>query len=312
MDISVIVPIFNEAGNLPILADKLKKVLSASGMSHECIFVDDGSLDDSYPVLKNIKKNMDFVKVIKLKKNFGQTTAMMAGFDLAKGDIIVTIDADLQNDPEDIPVLISKLNEGFDVVSGWRDKRKDPFFTRKVPSFVANKIISFFTGVPLHDFGCTLKAYKKGVVKNMRLYGEMHRFIPAIVSYSGISIAEIRVRHHGRRYGVSKYGISRILKVLLDLITVKFFLSFSATPMRLFGSVGLISMFLGFIFLAITAFMKFSKGVDVTGNPLFYMTTLMGIIGAQCILMGILGEMNIRIYRQILDNPTYIVEKTLQ
>jgi len=308
MDISVVIPIYNESGNLSELVKGLNGVLRALGRSFECIFIDDGSVDDSYAVLKGLKKDMPEMKIVKLRRNFGQTQAMSAGFDHAEGDIVITMDADLQNDPGDIPAMIAKIEEGFDIVSGWRDKRKDPFFSRKLPSLLANKLISFLTGVRLHDYGCTLKAYKKHVVKNMKLYGEMHRFIPAIASMSGTKLTELRVRHHNRRYGVSKYGISRTLKVLLDLITVKFFLTYARNPMRLFGVVGLLSMFLGVVFIFVTVIMKYMKVLYVTGNPLFYMSILLEMIGAQCVLMGILGEMNVRIYYELLNKHTYSVD----
>lgn len=308
-DISIVIPVYNEAGNLKVLFEKIKQVMDKFGRSYECIFIDDGSEDDSFSVLDKIKKSEKNLKVIKFKRNFGQTQAMMAGFDKAEGGIIITMDADLQNDPLDIPELVKKLETGYDIVSGWRDKRKDPFFTRKLPSFIANGLISFLTGIKLHDFGCTLKAYKKNVVKNLKLYGDMHRFIPAIASRSGIKIAEIKVRHHNREYGVSKYGISRTLKVLLDLIVVKFFLSYAQTPMRLFGFVGVLSMCAGFLAFAITLIMKPISGINITGNPLFFMAVLLEIIGMQCILMGILGEMNVRLYHEILDKQTYLVEE---
>ncbi|MDD5439678.1 MAG: glycosyltransferase family 2 protein [Candidatus Omnitrophica bacterium] len=309
MDISIVIPVYNEAGNLPLLVKGITRNLGSLGRSYEIIFVDDGSQDDSCAVLKELKKSNAPMKIIKLRRNFGQTQAIVAGFDNAEGDIIVTMDADLQNDPDDIPALIAKLGEGYDIVSGWRDKRKDPFFSRKLPSFCANKLISFLTGVKLHDYGCTLKAYRKDVIRNMRLYGEMHRFIPAIASFSGIKLAEMRVRHHNRGYGVSKYGISRTLMVLLDLITVKFFLSYSKNPMRLFGLVGLVSIFLGCAFFAVAIVMKCMKVLYITGNPLFYMSILLEMVGAQCILMGILGEMNVRIYYELLNKQTYSVEE---
>lgn len=308
-DISIVIPVFNEAGNLPELTDGIDKVVGGLGKSYECIFVDDGSTDDSYRVLKEIKKKKHCLKIIKLKRNFGQTQAMAAGFNHADGKIIITMDADLQNDPLDIPLLIDKLNEGYDVVSGWRDKRKDPFWSRKLPSFIANRIISFLTRIKLHDFGCTLKAYKREVIKSIRLYGEMHRFIPAIASHTGIRIAEIRVRHHNRQYGESKYGISRTLKVLLDLITVKFFISYAENPMRLFGLIGLASMVGGFLCFIVSVMMKFTQHINITGNPVFYITILLEMIGAQCILMGILGEMNVRIYHELLGKHTYTIEE---
>ncbi len=308
-EISVIIPVYNEAQSLPILADKLKRVLDGLGKSSECIFIDDGSTDNSYDVLRDLKGRMDFIKIIKLRKNFGQTAAIAAGFDYAEGNIVIPMDADLQNDPEDIPLVISKLEEGYDIVSGWRSKRDDPLFTKKIPSWTANRIISTLTGVKLHDFGCTLKAYKKEVVRDIRLYGEMHRFIPAIASFSGASIAEIPVRHHGRKYGRSKYGITRTLKVLLDLITVKFFLSYSTSPMQIFGFIGFVTMFAGGCSLIATIVMKWLRGIDMTGNPLLYLTVLFMVIGVQFILMGTLGEIMIRVYHEGQSKQIYHIEK---
>jgi len=310
-DISIVVPVYNEAGNLPALAEKIKAAMDPVTKYYECILVDDGSVDGSFNVMKDLKKRYGFIKIVKLKRNFGQTQAMAAGFDLSEGKLIITMDADLQNDPEDIPKLIDKLNEGYDIVSGWRDKRKDPFLTRKLPSMIANGLISRLTGLKLHDFGCTLKVYKGEILKNIRLYGDMHRFIPAVASYSGIKIAEIRVNHHHRSYGVSKYGISRVLKVLLDLITVKYFLSFAENPMRLFGSMGFAGFLAGFASFFISIYMKLSGDVDITGNPIFYLTILFWLIGGQCILMGILGEMNVRIYHEMLGKQNYTIEEIL-
>jgi len=309
--ISIIIPVYNEEANIPILINDVENIRGQLKKPSELIFIDDGSTDRSLDKLREAKSRGEWIKIIRFKKHFGQTQAITAGFDYAEGDIVITMDADLQNDPSDIPALIAKLEEGYDIVSGWREKRKDLFFSRTLPSLIANRIISFLTGVRLHDYGCTLKAYKKEVVKSIRLYGEMHRFIPAIASGSGISIAEVRVKHHPRKHGISKYGISRTVSVLLDLVTVKFFLSFSNNPMRLFGSVGLIGMLTGFLFFIVTIIMKCYKGTDMTGNPLFYMTVILAIVGVQCILMGILGEMNIRTYHEVLNRRTYAVEEII-
>jgi len=308
MDISVVVPVYNESENINKLVEKLNSVLSKTGKEYECLFVDDGSRDDSYEVLKELKKKNNFIEIVKLKKNFGQTAAMAAGFDHAKGEKVITIDADLQNDPEDIPMLLDELDKGFDIVSGWRDKRQDPLFSKKIPSFIANKIISWLTGVKLHDFGCTLKVYRKSILKNVKLYGEMHRFIPAIASYSGARIAEVKVKHHPRMYGYSKYGIARTLKVLLDLITVKFFLSYSTSPMQIFGLLGFLLMIAGCVAASITVAMKCLSGTDMTGNPFLYLSILFVIAGIQFIFMGILGEIMVRIYHESQNKQVYTVE----
>jgi len=310
-EISIVIPVYNEEKNIPVLIEAVRAAMDKYGKSYACIFIDDGSSDKTFEVIKGLKKAYPFLKGIKLKMNFGQTHAIVAGFDIAEGDVIITMDGDLQNDPDDIPRLLAKLDEGYDIVSGWRDKRKDPFLMRKLPSSMANWIISQMTGIKLHDFGCTLKAYKKGVVKNIKLYGEMHRFIPAIASYMGTRVAEIRVKHHNRRYGVSKYGISRITKVLLDLIAVKLFLSYSRNPMRLFGAVALGCFFLGFLCAISTTIAKLTGQLPVTGNPVFFLMILMGIIGVQCILMGMLGEMNVRIYHEFSNRPIYVIDEAI-
>ncbi len=237
--ISIVVPIYNEEGNIPLLYQAVKGVMDSIGRNYEVIFIDDGSIDKSFSILENIKAGDDKVIVIGFRKNFGQTAAMAAGFDYAEGDIIITMDADLQNDPNDIPKLIDAIKD-VDIVSGWRKDRKDKLITRRLPSMLANWLISKVTGVYLHDYGCTLKAYRKEVVKSIKLYGEMHRFIPAVASWLGVSIKEVVVAHHPRRFGKSKYGISRTLRVILDLITVKFLQSFSTRPIHAFGPAGLI------------------------------------------------------------------------
>jgi len=241
-DISIVIPVFNEKENIYPLYTKLKQVLESLKKSYEIIFIDDGSTDGSQDFLRQISQKDKLVEVVIFRKNFGQTAAISAGFDYARGDIIVTLDADLQNDPEDILRLLEKIEEGFDVVSGWRVKRKDPFLTRKLPSYVSNWLTSSLTGVRLHDYGCTLKAYKREITRDIKLYGEMHRFIPALASWVGASIGEVKVNHHPRKYGKSKYGFSRIFRGFLDLLTVKFLLSFATRPIQIFGKFGLISI----------------------------------------------------------------------
>ena len=244
MTISVVIPLYNEEENVRELHDRLKAVLDTIGADYEVLFIDDGSTDSTLALLQNIQAQDNRTVVLSLRRNFGQTAAFAAGFDYSRGDIIVTMDGDLQNDPNDIPKLIEMMKDN-DLVSGWRKKRKDPFLSRRLPSIMANWLISTVTGVNLHDYGCSLKAYKRDVIKNLKLYGEMHRFIPAVASWYGVRIAEVETEHHPRLRGKSKYGISRTVKVVLDLITVKFLQSFSTKPLQFFGPIGLLSGALG-------------------------------------------------------------------
>ena len=287
-EISVVVPLLNEQDNIGPLYQQITEVMSGI-FGYEIIFIDDGSSDNSPAILAGLQKNDTRVRIICFRKNFGQTAALSAGFAHARGTIIVAIDADLQNDPADIPGLIAKLHEGYDVVSGWRKKRHDNALTRLLPSRIANWLISGITGVKLHDYGCTLKAYRREILAETKLYGEMHRFIPALASWSGATIAEMVVNHRPRTAGLAKYGLSRTWKVILDLITVKFLLSFSTKPIQLFGGWGLIAFLLsGFSGLAVIL-MKVIKKTDMTGNPLLYLTILLLVIGAQFIFMGLIA-----------------------
>ncbi|GAH96900.1 unnamed protein product, partial [marine sediment metagenome] len=247
LDLSVVIPIYNEAKNVENLYEKLEEVLSKLDKSYEVLLVDDGSTDGTTDKLAKIHKRNPKYKIIQFRRNYGQTAAISAGFDYSIGDVIVTIDADLQNDPKDIPKILKKMEDGYDVVSGWRKERKDPFLTRIVPSKIANWLVSILAGIHLHDYGCTLKAYSKDVAKNVQLYGEMHRYIPALASWIGINVTEVPVSHHERKFGKSKYGISRTPRVILDLITLKFLLSYSTRPIQIFGSLGIITGFLGFL-----------------------------------------------------------------
>jgi len=310
-DLSVVIPSFNEGENIKLLYPQLKSVLEGLKKNYEIIFVDDGSTDETYDFLRKICKDDKNVKALVFRRNFGQSAAISAGFDYAKGDIIVTLDADLQNDPEDIPRLLEKINQGFDVVSGWRVKRKDPFLRRRLPSYISNWLISLFTGVKLHDHGCTLKAYKKEVAKEIKLYGEMHRFIPALASWMGTSICEVKVRHLPRRYGKSKYSVSRIGRGFLDLLTVKFLLSFSTRPIQIFGRFGLISILLGFICGIVLIVMKVVSRVDMTGNPFLYLSILFFLVGTQFISIGLLGEIISRIYHESQNKPVYFIKEVL-
>ena len=310
-DISVIIPVFNEEENIESLYAELKESLNSLKKDYEIIFVDDGSTDKTPALLHKICREDRKVKTVVFRRNFGQTAAISAGFDYADGKIIVTLDADLQNDPKDIPQLISKIEEGFDVVSGWRAERKDPFFSRRLPSRISNWLISLFTGVKLHDYGCTLKAYRREIAKDIKLYGEMHRFLPALASWVGASISEVKVSHHPRKYGKSRYGFSRINRGFLDLLTVKFLLSFATRPIQIFGKFGLISIFLGFICGIILVVMKVVSGVDMTGNPFLYLSILFLLIGGQFISMGLLGEIISRTYHESQNKSIYFVKEIL-
>jgi glycosyltransferase involved in cell wall biosynthesis len=310
MTVSIVVPLYNEEDNVEILNERLKGVLDSNGIDYEIIYVDDGSNDRTLPLLEEIQKNNRNVMVLSLRRNFGQTAAFAAGFDFARGDIVVTMDGDLQNDPKDIPRLLEAIKE-YDLVSGWRKKRKDPFLSRRVPSMMANWLISRVTGVRLHDYGCSLKAYRRDVVKNLRLYGEMHRFIPAVASWYGVRIAEIETTHHPRLRGTSKYGISRTLKVLLDLITVKFLQSFSTKPMQFFGPMGVAFGFSGFGISLFLSFEKLLKGVSIGGRPLLLLGVLLIIVGVQFVGMGLLGEMLVRVYHESQKKPIYAIKRIL-
>jgi glycosyltransferase involved in cell wall biosynthesis len=310
-EISVVVPVLNEQDNIGPLYQQMSAVLSGK-YEYEIIFVDDGSSDQSLEVLTSFQKQDARVRIISFRKNFGQTAALAAGFAHARGKIIVAIDADLQNDPADIPRMVSKLDEGFDVVSGWRKKRHDNVITRLLPSRIANWLISKITGVELHDYGCTLKAYRREVLAETKLYGEMHRFIPALASWSGARIAEIVVNHRPRTAGTTKYGLTRTWKVILDLMTVKFLLSFSTKPIQLFGGWGLISFFLGALSGLAVILMKVIKKTDMTGNPLLYLTILFVMISVQFILMGLMAELLVRTYHESQNRPTYVIREILE
>ena len=310
-EISVVVPLLNEQDNIGPLYQQITEVMSGI-FGYEIIFIDDGSSDNSMEVLAGLQKNDTRVRIICFRKNFGQTAALSAGFAHARGTIIVAIDADLQNDPADIPGLIAKLHEGYDVVSGWRKKRHDNALTRLLPSRIANWLISGITGVKLHDYGCTLKAYRREILAETKLYGEMHRFIPALASWSGATIAEMVVNHRPRTAGVAKYGLARTWKVILDLITVKFLLSFSTKPIQLFGGWGLIAFLLSGLSGLAVILMKVIKKTDMTGNPLLYLTILLLVIGAKFIFMGLIAELLVRTYHESQNRPTYVIREILE
>ena len=309
MKISVVIPAYNEEENINYLYDELSEVLAALQQPYEIIFVDDGSSDNTLAVLRSIQQKDAEVGVIRFRRNFGQTAAISAGFDFASGDVIVTMDGDLQNDPHDIPRFIEKIEEGYDVVTGWRYDRKDAFINRRLPSIIANKIISWTTGVALHDYGCTLKAFRREVIKNIRLYGEMHRFIPAIASGMGISFTEIKVNHRPRQYGTSKYGISRTLRVVLDLITVKFLLSYATRPIQIFGLLGFISGSVGFMLALIMTIQRQFFGMPLSDRPLLLLAILLIFIGIQFISIGLIAELQARTYHETQQKPVYYIKE---
>jgi glycosyltransferase involved in cell wall biosynthesis len=307
--LSVIVPVYNERANLKPLAAAVGTHLA--GTSYELIFVDDGSTDGSVEIVQEIIADDGRVKLLELAKNYGQTQALAQGVRCSTGEIIVFIDGDLQNDPADIPRLVAKINEGYDLVNGWRVKRKDTFLTRRLPSLLANRLISSITGVRLHDYGCTLKAFRHEVVKSVSIYGEMHRFIPAIASGMGVEVAEIPVNHHPRTTGKSKYGLFRTVKVLLDLMTVKFLLSYSTRPIHVFGLMGLVSGGLGVALAAWLSYQRLFLHVPLANRPLLFLAILLILVGVQLVTMGLLAELQTRIYHEAQQRPTYTVRETL-
>jgi len=309
MDLSIVVPIYNEEENIAPLYEQLTAVLEPLDRSYEIICVDDGSTDRSFELLAELAKRDPRVKVIRFRRNFGQTAGFSAGFDYAQGDIVITIDADLQNDPASIPLLLDKVEEGYDLVSGWRTNRQDPFLTRRLPSMIANWLITKTTGVKVHDRGCSLRAHKREVVKQMRLYGELHRFIPDMASWIGVNMTEVPVSHRPRRFGKSKYGLSRTFRVMLDLITVRFLLSYSTRPIHIFGSMGLIACFLGIgLGIYLTA-LKLATGQDIGGRPLLMLSVLLVLVGVQMVAMGLLGELIVRTYHESQGKPIYTVRQ---
>jgi len=310
-DISIVIPVYNEGENISLLHEKLASVLGSLKQDHEILFVDDGSVDDTLSQLKKITQKDSKVKVLALSRNFGQTAALCAGIDYCKGKIIIPMDGDLQNEPEDIVPLLAKLQEGYDVVSGWRKDRKDPFFSRRLPSVIANKIISVLGGVQLHDYGCTMKAYKKDILKNIRLYGEMHRFIPIYANWIGARVSEIPVHHHARKFGTSKYGMSRILKVILDLMVVKFLLSYSQKPIYVFGGLGVLMIVGAFLSGVWALYLKFFEGTSFILTPLPLLCVLLTVLGTLSILMGFLAEILTRTYYESQGKLTYQIKEVI-
>ena len=306
MRISIVIPVYNEERNLEPLYEKL---CLRSDFSWEAILVDDGSTDGTLNILKKIAAKDPRIKIVSFNKNYGQTSALSAGFDLASEDIIVCLDGDLQNDPADIPLLLEKISQGYDVVSGWRKKRKDNFLVRRLPSMVANSLISIITGVVLKDYGCTFKAYKRECLKNVKLYGEMHRFIPAYAAWHGAKIAEIEVSHLPRKFEKTKYGLGRTFKVIWDLITVKFLISYSTKPMHFFGKTAFWSFFLSFSSLVLAIYYKLSGLKSFIETPLPLFSALFFMVGIQLLLMGLCAELMIRNYYEILGKPTYNIKE---
>jgi len=310
--VSVIIPVYNEAESLPMLQNALHQALDDLDFPWEVIYIDDGSADQSLPILVEIaREDPNHVCVVQLRRNFGQTAAIAAGIDYAQGDILVLMDADMQNDPADIPMMLEKIQQGYDVVSGWRINRQDPFMTRKLPSQIANGLISRVTGVHLHDYGCTLKAYRREVITGFRLYGEMHRFIPAFAGWVGANIIEVPVNHHPRRFGKTKYGLERTLKVILDLFTVKFLSSYANKPIYLFGGTGIVLFSLSILALLIIIIRKLWIGESLVRSPLLQMSTMLFILGFQSILLGLIAELLVRTYHESQDKPTYTVRKVV-
>ncbi len=311
IQLSVIIPVFNEEGNIEPLYREIRGALDGLGVEYEILAIDDGSTDDSFTLLKRVHEEDPRVRVIRFRRNFGQTAAFAAGFDAAQGEIVVTLDADLQNDPADIPPLLAKMEEGYDVVSGWRVERHDPFLTRRLPSMVANRLISELTGVRLHDYGCSLKAYRREVVKNIRLYGELHRFIPALASWMGVQVTEIPVNHRPRGFGRTKYGLSRSIRVLLDLLTVRFLLSYSTRPIQIFGLLGFLSFLIGGALLAYLGFVRVVLQQPIADRPLVLLAILLTMVGVQLVTMGLLGELVVRTYHESQGKPIYAVREVL-
>ncbi len=312
MYLSLIIPIYNEAENVRPLCDRIREALAPTGWEYEVVLIDDGSTDGSDQMLAALHHEDARLKVIRFRRNFGQTAALAAGLAYAKGDIIISLDGDLQNDPMDVPLLVAKLNEGYDLVNGWRTNRHDPFLSRRLPSYIANAIISLATGVKLHDYGCTLKAFRSEVAKRLKLYGEMHRFIPALVSDLGGKIAEMPVAHHPRRRGRSKYGLTRTLWVILDLLTVKFLSDYATRPSHLFGLLGVIAALLGGAITLLLGLQKILFDVRLANRPLLLLGILLIVLGVQFISMGLIGEMLARTYHESQEKPIYVIRDVLE
>lgn len=308
-EVSVVVPIYNEVESIPHLLETIATTLQESQITYEILCVDDGSADGSAELLKQQAQQRKDLRAVLLRRNYGQTAAMAAGFDHAQGHIIITLDGDLQNDPADIPNLLAKLDEGYDLVSGWRKQRQDAALTRLLPSKIANLLIGKVTGVKLHDYGCSLKAYRKELVSDMKLYGELHRFLPALAFIEGARITELPVRHHARRFGHSKYGLGRTFRVLMDLMTIFFMKKFLTRPMHVFGLFGLIAMGLGIALAIFLAFLKFGLGQSIGDRPLLILTVVLFLTGVQLFSFGLLAELGMRTYHESQGRPVYRVRE---
>ena len=311
LELSVVVPIYNEQDSLPQLVDQILNALTITGKSFEIVLVNDGSRDKSADVLTELSSHNTELVCVMLRKNYGQTAAMAAGFDVAQGQIIVSLDGDLQNDPADIPILIDKLNEGYDLVSGWRFQRQDAAIRRKLPSRIANRLIGLVTGVRLHDYGCSLKAYRREVLADMKLYGELHRFLPVLANIEGAKITEVKVNHHSRKFGQSKYGIDRTFRVLMDLLTVWFMNRFLTRPMYVFGFGGILAIVCSFITSFYLLTIKL-LGEDIGNRPLLILALLLAVTGVQLFGFGLLGELQIRTYHESQNRPIYRIRDTFR
>jgi len=307
--ISIVIPIYNEEANIAKLAESILKALS--GIEYEVLFINDGSTDNSEKEIQAISKSNAHIKLINLRRNYGQTAAMQAGFDHSKGNIVIPMDGDLQNDPKDIPMLIEKINEGYDVVSGWRKIRSDKKFTRIIPSKIANMLISKISGIHLHDYGCTLKAYRKDILTDIKLYGEMHRFIPIYASWEGAKVTEVAVHHHPRTAGKTKYGLSRIPRVILDLLVIRFFDKSLDRPIHLFGQFGLLMFLIAFLLFLLAIFLKIFMNISFILTPLPLLVVFFSMSGLLCIFIGLVAEIQSRIYFEARDRPLYLVRKNL-
>jgi glycosyltransferase involved in cell wall biosynthesis len=312
IELSVVIPVRNEAPSLPTLHDELSRTLMACGRPYEIIVIDDGSTDESFQILRRLQAQDPHLRVIRFRRNFGQTAAFAAGFDHARGRIIITSDGDLQNDPADIPGIVDALEDGHDIVCGWRKDRKDAFLSRRLPSMMANWLISVSTGVHLHDYGCSLKAFRAEVVKPMKLYGEMHRFLPAIASEQGVSIAERVVNHRPRQHGASKYGISRTIRVILDLLTVKFLLSYSTRPLQIFGLIGFAMLIPGLLVTGWLGYVRLMGEQSIANRPLLLFGMALTFGGMQFITLGLLAELQARTYHESQNKPTYLIREVLE
>ncbi len=303
--ISIVIPLYNEVESLPELYDQIKEVVKTNRYNYEIIFVDDGSTDGSLDVLKKIRQNDKNVKIISFRRNYGKSAALAIGFEYAKGDVVITMDADLQDDPHEIPNLLKKLNEGFDLVSGWKKKRYDPL-TKTIPSRIFNFVVSTLSGIKIHDFNCGLKAYKKSVTQDIKVYGELHRYLPVLAHWAGYKIGEIVVQHHPRKYGKTKFGVSRFLKGFLDLLTVMFTTRYFKRPLHLFGTVGLVIFLLGFGITFYLSLLKLIENISLSNRPLFILGVMLTIVGVQFISIGLLGEMITKAYQHL---ETYSIKE---